>query len=152
MKYMKYMKFTGEVEIPSASKDSSFSFLGGEEMEIRFCVLSEPIPAARPRFSGRHAYQPKRNREYREVVQAAAVEAMNGREPMTGAVDVTIRLYRKFKPTARIFCDCDNHAKAILDALNKIVFADDAQVVRLVVEKMKSTQDARAEIMIEGDD
>lgn len=121
-------------------------------MEIRFSVLAEPVPAQRPRFSGRHAYQPKRNREYREVVQAAAVEVMSGREPMTGAVDVTIRLYRKFKPTARNYGDCDNHAKAILDGLNGIVFVDDAQVVRLVIEKYSSKQDARAEIKIEGDD
>ena len=121
-------------------------------MEIRFTVLADPIPAQRPRFSGRHAYQPKRNREYREVVQAAAVEAMNGREPMTGAVDVTIRLYRKFKPTARNFGDVDNHGKSILDGLNGLVFEDDAQVVRLVIEKYTSKQDARVEIMIEGDE
>jgi len=120
-------------------------------MEIQFTVPSDPIPAARPRFSGRHAYQPKRNRDYREVVQASAREVMNGRAPMTCEVEVQISLFRRFKTTARQFGDLDNHAKAILDALNKIVFADDSQVVRLVVEKYTSKHDARAEVTIEGD-
>ena len=121
-------------------------------MEVSFTVPSDPIPAARPRFSGRHAYQPARNRKYREVVQTSAREVMNGREPMTGAVEVQLSLFRRFKPTARQFGDTDNHAKGILDALNGICFADDSQVVRLTVEKHTSKTAPRAEIKINGGD
>lgn len=70
-------------------------------MEVRFNVLADPIPQARPRFNGRHAYQPARSRAYREVVRQAAQSAMDGREPMAGAVDVTVKLFRRFKQTAR---------------------------------------------------
>lgn len=115
-------------------------------MTMKICVLTEPIPEARPRFGNGRTYQPARNREYREVVKAAAIVAMCGREPMTGEVTARISLFRRFKPTARNYGDCDNHAKAILDGLTGICFVDDAQVVKLVVEKFKDSDNPRAEI------
>ena len=116
------------------------------EKRIKITLFIDPIPQARPRFSGGHAYQPARNRQYRELVQAAAAEVMHGREMMTGEVTASINLFRRFKPTARNFGDADNHAKAILDALNGICFADDAQVVKLVVSKHTDKVTPRAEV------
>ena len=122
----------------------------GLRQMIRIRIDGEPIPAARPRFSGKRAYQPKRNVEYRKQVQAAAVVAMNGREPLTGEVIATVKLFRKYKPTARIFGDVDNHLKAIFDGLNQIVFADDAQITKCLVEKFTDKVQPRAEIEIES--
>ena len=116
---------------------------------IRIVVQAEPVPLARARFSGRHCYQPKRNREYREVVQQAARLAMNGAEPLKGEVSATVKLYRRYKPTARSYGDCDNHAKAILDGLNQIAIEDDAQIIRLSVEKHTDAKHPRAEIELE---
>lgn len=116
---------------------------------IRILVPVEPIPAARPRFGGRHCYQPKHNREYRAVVQQAARLAMGGREPLKGEVSATVKLYRRFKPTARIFGDVDNHLKAIFDGLNQIVFADDSQIICCLVEKHTDAKHPRAEIELE---
>lgn len=116
---------------------------------IRIIVQAEPIPLARARFSGRHCYQPKRNREYREVVQQAARLAMDGAEPLKGEVSATVKLYRRFKPTARNFGDCDNHLKALLDALNGTAFEDDRQIVRCLVEKFTDKGNPRAEILLE---
>ena len=113
---------------------------------MKILVSTEPIPAARLRFGSGRAYQPARNREYREIVRAAAMSAMEGREPMTGEVSARIALFRHYKPTARNYGDADNHAKAILDGLNGICFVDDAQIVRLVVEKYKDAANPRAEI------
>ena len=118
-------------------------------MRIKIVVDGDPIPAARPRYSVRRVvYQPKRNAEYRAKVQAA-VEAMGGREPMTGEVVASVRLYRKYKPSARNFGDVDNHLKAIFDGMNGIVFADDSQITRCVVEKFTDKNQPRAEIEIE---
>lgn len=44
-------------------------------------------------------------------------------------------------------CDVDNVAKAVLDALTGIAWADDAQVQRLVVEKSYGTE-ARTTVRI----
>ena len=116
---------------------------------IRIVVQAEPVPLARARFSGRHCYQPKRNREYREVVQQAARLAMNGAEPLKGEVSAVIKLYRRFKPTARNYGDCDNHLKALLDALNGTAFEDDRQIVRCLVEKFTDKGNPRTEIELE---
>ncbi|MBR0061463.1 MAG: RusA family crossover junction endodeoxyribonuclease [Selenomonadaceae bacterium] len=113
---------------------------------INFKIDADPIPAARPRFGNGRTYQPSRNREFRDEVQRAAVVAMHGHEPMTGEICASLKLYRRFKPTARNFGDADNHAKAILDGLNGICYRDDAQIVKLTVEKRTDKTSPRAEI------
>ena len=115
---------------------------------IKIEIGGEPIPAARPRFSGRRAYQPKRNVEYRQRVQAAAKLAMFNAAPMTGELSAVVKLYRKYKRTARIFGDVDNHLKALFDGLNQIVFLDDSQICRCVVEKFTDKERPRAAIEI----
>ena len=122
----------------------------GRRQMIKIRIDGEPIPAARPRFSGKRAYQPKRNVEYRKQVQAAALVAMDGREPLTGEVVASVKLFRKYKPTARIFGDVDNHLKALFDGMNQIVFADDAQITKCLVEKFTDRVQPRAEIEIES--
>lgn len=115
---------------------------------IKITVMGEPVPAARPRFGGRRVYQPKRNADYRTKIQSAAYSAMAGRLPMTGEVGVILRLYRRYKPTTRLYGDCDNLLKAVLDGLNRIVFEDDSQVVRCSVEKFQDKANPRAEVTI----
>ena len=109
---------------------------------IRIEILGDVIPAARPRFSGRRAYQPKRNVEYREQVAWAARRAMCGAQPMTGEICAAVKVYR------RMFGDLDNFLKAIFDGMNQIVFCDDSQIVRCIVEKYQDRERPRAEIEI----
>ena len=116
---------------------------------IQIMIEGDAIPAARPRFSGRRCYQPKRNMEYRAKVQASAYAAMFGKQPMTGEVSAVVRVYRRFKPTARNFGDVDNHLKGLLDALNKIVYLDDSQICRCLVAKFKDKVNPRVEIELE---
>lgn len=115
---------------------------------INFTVEGEPIPQARPRFSKFGAYEPKRNTEYKKQVAQVARAAMGDKEPMSGAVSMTIKLYRKFQAVSRRFGDWDNLGKAICDACNKICYADDSQVTRCVVEKFTDKNFPRAEISI----
>ena len=113
---------------------------------IKILVQGDVIPAARPRFSGRRAYQPARNVEYRREVEISARQAMRAKAPLKGALEAVIRLYRKYKVTARQFGDVDNHLKALFDGLQGIIFEDDAQIVRCVVEKFTDKKNPRAEI------
>ena len=117
-------------------------------MRIKIVIEGDVIPAARPRFSGRRCYQPARNVEYREQVQWTARQAMKGRTPFAGAMSAIVKLYRKYRPTARIYGDVDNHLKALFDGMNQIVFVDDSQIVRCVVEKHKDVDKPRAEIFL----
>lgn len=119
---------------------------------IKITIEVDPIPQSRPRFGHGRTYQPKRNRDFRDEVQRAAVAVMRGHEPLAGAICANVKLFRRFKPTCRNFGDADNHAKAILDGLNGICFADDAQVVRLTVEKFKDVEKPRAEVELTNSD
>lgn len=116
---------------------------------IRLEVKGDAVPAARPRFSGRHCYQPKRNREYRELIQGQARQAMAGASPLDGELTCRIKIFRKYKRSARIFGDLDNHLKALFDGMNQIVFHDDSQIVKCVVEKHTDKNAPRAEIEID---
>ena len=111
-------------------------------------IDGEPIPAARPRFGCGHAYQPKRNAEYRQRIQTAARLVMKGSAPMTGAIEADVKLFRRFKPTARNYGDVDNHAKALFDGMNSVVYVDDRQIVRCLVEKFQDKVNPRAEVTI----
>ena len=73
---------------------------------------------------------------------------MLGRNPLTGKIKITIDLYKNCKVDCRRYGDVDNHQKAIFDALNKICFADDSQIVKVVCNKHKDKKQ-RIEIMIE---
>lgn len=96
---------------------------------LKFEVLVDPVPLARPRFARGRVYLPQRSREYRKILQRAAKIAMCGYEPMLGKLFCRLTFYRKFNPTTRNFGDADNHVKATLDALNGILYADDSQIV-----------------------
>lgn len=115
---------------------------------IKIIIGADPVPGARPRFDGKHAYQPARNREYRQEVQMAATLTMRGREPLRGPISVEVKLYRKYKRTSRKFGDVDNHLKALFDGLNGIAFLDDSQIVSCSVEKLKDAKNPRTEVII----
>ncbi len=115
---------------------------------MKIIVEGDVIPLARPKFGGRRCYQPARNVEYRSLVQWTARQAMKGAEPMTGEICAAVKIYRKYRRTSRRFGDVDNFLKAIFDSLSGIVFKDDAQIVRCVVEKFTDKKNPRAEIEI----
>lgn len=121
-------------------------------------LAGEPQGKGRPRFvrqTGR-VYTPAKTERYESELRLAAQDAMGRRVPYEGALAVTVRadmpipqswsgkkqrlaadglLHPTKKP------DADNFAKG-LDALNSIVFRDDAQVVDLRVVKRYSTRPA----------
>lgn len=136
---------------------------------IEFTIKTRPVPMARPRVVRGHAYTPKRCADYKRLVAAAAREAMRGKELMTGAVACSIELYyaipksytcgkrlaahyNMIKPTGRNTGDTDNHAKSILDALNGVCFADDAQVTRLSVYKRFTMDGDAVRVILMEDD
>lgn len=90
------------------------------------------------------------------AIRLFAGEAMNGEPPLQGPVQATIRVYKpkpKSWPKRRWAWttkpDCSNFAKLFEDACTGIVWQDDAQIVRLVVEKVF---DARARVECEAEE
>jgi len=121
-------------------------------MTIEFTVPGRPVPMARPRVTMHGTYTPKRCREYKDIVQLFARQAMRHKEPLECAVRIDIVLwfgipksyekgkrlaaeYNVIKPIGRNTGDADNHAKGIMDALKGICWSDDSQVTRMTVYK-----------------
>jgi Holliday junction resolvase RusA-like endonuclease len=117
------------------------------EQAITVAISGEPVAKGRARITRRgFAYTPAATRKYEAHGRLAAQLAMDGRLPIEGPVLISVlvtlpvpsswsarkragALTGSIRPTSRP--DIDNYTKAILDALNGIVLADDALVVDL---------------------
>ena len=113
---------------------------------VSFHIPGDPVAFARSGGHGAVRFTPKRQRDFMGLVRRAAYKAMDGAAPIAGPVELAIRAtylvpsswpkkraavakWRTAKP------DADNLAKIVADAMNAIVFADDAQVASLIVQK-----------------
>lgn len=117
---------------------------------ITFHVDGNPVPQPRPRVSTRggfaKAYVPAKHpvHEYRDRVAHAARAAglTRGDRPVTVEINATFGRPRSHYLKAGVKAsapelprpDCDNVAKAVLDALQDVI-GDDTRVAKLVVEK-----------------
>lgn len=78
---------------------------------------------------------------WRKAVRAEATVWWGGRSPMVDAVAVQLRFVTMRPASARrrqwpgVRPDVDKLARAVLDALTGVVWADDSQVVRLLATK-----------------
>lgn len=107
------------------------------KFRVSFRVEGQPIPKQSFRI-GRNGgrYQPKAVTDYQEDVGTIAKNAMKlagGRDPMEGKVCASLVFKRKETGTQKTKVNLDNLAKNILDAMNEIVYRDDAQVHELHV-------------------
>jgi Holliday junction resolvase RusA-like endonuclease len=100
---------------------------------------------------GKHVstYTPTKTKRYEERISAIASGL--GVEPFTGPIEVEViaasaslkpdrvRIPRPAEWKAK-GADVDNVVKCALDAMNKILYLDDKQVVRLIAEKIRLPQ------------
>jgi Holliday junction resolvase RusA-like endonuclease len=118
---------------------------------VTITIGGEPVAKGRPRMTRKgFAYTPAATRKYEAHGRLAAQLAMDGRPPIEAPVRIELLVElpvpaswskRKsadaitghVRPTSRP--DVDNYLKAILDAINTIVVADDAQVVEVYAKK-----------------
>jgi Holliday junction resolvase RusA-like endonuclease len=109
-------------------------------------------------------YKDGPDRKYEAGVAGVARRAMAGREPLEGPLSLTLR-FRLQPPKsmtkglrARVLAgeepyfgafDTSNMVKSIEDAMNKIVWVDDRQVVRLFATKVAAEQ-AGVDVRVES--
>lgn len=113
-----------------------------------FVIPGKPFAKQRPRATRQgRVYTPAETISFER--QVAAIAAKHFPAPIDGPVSVTIRAtfeppqsWSKRKTAEHInrpHCqrpDLDNCAKAVLDALNRIAWADDGQVAEITVSKV----------------
>jgi Holliday junction resolvase RusA-like endonuclease len=105
-------------------------------------IATEPVAKARPRITRQgHAYTPSKTKEAEHRIQME-VARLYKNKPYENAVRLIIDVYvekPKSTPKKRMFPtvkpDWDNYAKLVCDALNGIVWRDDAQIISAVVTK-----------------
>lgn len=121
--------------------------------QIYFTFEIEPISQLRPRASSRgghvRVYDHPKVKQFKNLLRGLATEQYD-KPPMTGALSVSLLFYRpvqksisnverqrrlsnQHKPTVKP--DADNYVKSALDALNGVLWNDDAQIVKLTAEK-----------------
>lgn len=130
-------------------------------MELQFTVPGEPRGKGRPRFGNGRTYTDAKTVAYERLIagQAAAAMPCPATElPVYVRVDIykgvpkSWPMWRRKRALEALEIpgkpDLDNVAKAVLDALNGVAYADDTQVVRLVVQKAYSL-DPRLEVTVQ---
>lgn len=126
-------------------------------MMVAFNIPGQPVAKARPKFArrGAHvvAYTPAKTVSYENLVKIAATAAMLGRKPTAAPIALIVTLdlqipgswskKRRELAASGAICatkkpDADNVLKGIKDGCNGIIWRDDAQVVRIVINKQYS--------------
>lgn len=134
-------------------------------MKAEFTVPGEVCAKGRPRFVNRgrfvQTYTPDKTVNYENLVRLSFMQA--GCEKLSGAIKAEIKVFMQIpksesmkkkaammagqiRPTKKP--DADNCTKSVLDALNKIAFDDDSQIVELHVNKYYS-ENPRVTITLE---
>ena len=137
-------------------------------MRISITVPGEPVAKARPRFtSSGHVYTPKKTAVYEQVIGLHARAAMKGKKILTGAIKLSVTAYmpipKSWSRTQKTKAmsgalrhtkkpDLSNIIKSVEDALNGIVYADDAQIDRYGESGKAFSSIPRTEIVVEAED
>ena len=110
-------------------------------MTIKFSVPIDAVPFKRPRFnrSTGATFNDKRYTAFKDALGFVAKVAMCGQPPLSGAVKISVDIYRNRKTLSKSFGDGDNHLKAVMDALTGICYLDDAQVTVGTFNKFHGT-------------
>ena len=116
---------------------------------LSFCVLGIPRGKERPRFNRKNGtvYTPKQTRSYEQTVRVHALAAMakaRWEKRLQDRYSVSIVIYW---PNA-MRRDIDNVAKATTDALNNLIYHDDAYIYELHVYRKFDAERPRVEICV----
>ena len=135
-------------------------------MEISFTVPGEPVGKGRPRVTRRGAYTPDRTRNYERLIRDIYTKKYGGfsfpaGDPLVLVVNAFLAIPKSvskkthaqmvsgtLRPTKRP--DFDNIGKIVADALQKLAYPDDSQIVTGVVHKFYSAE-PRVEVIVMED-
>lgn len=99
---------------------------------VDFFVAGSPVPKQSFRsLKTGGGYIERDVRAWQERVRRLAVERMEGRPPCASWVEVELDFI--LQHNRRV--DLDNLSKGVLDALKRVVYHDDSQIVHLLLHK-----------------
>jgi len=131
---------------------------------MKFTVPGNPTGKGRPRVTKNGTYTPQKTKDYqKKVATIAVIESDNyftSDEPLVATILCYYPIPKSMPKYKRkmieegtlypiVKPDIDNVAKAILDALNGVIYKDDNQIVELHIKKLYS-DNPRVVVKIEG--
>jgi len=138
---------------------------------VIFEVPGVPVPKARARVTRAGiTYTPRETLNYENLVRVCYQSACPGRAPVPAGVPLALRLdaYFPLPATAPRLLrrhlegggllpmnsrpDLDNLVKTVLDALNRIAWADDGQVAEITARKFRTVDAPRLVVRVDGVD
>ena len=103
---------------------------------IKIVAPIKPVPFKRVMTSGKRRFNSARYTEFKDELGFFALKAMNGQEPLQGAIKLSAEFYKRRKGILTgQWGDVDNFLKAVLESLNGICYLDDGQVVQVSAVK-----------------
>jgi crossover junction endodeoxyribonuclease RusA len=102
-----------------------------------FVLWGEPLPKERPRFGNGKAYTTDKTAAAETAILDAFEFANPLWEPTIEDVSIQLTFFRKNHRTA----DLDNLLKTVMDALNRVAFVDDKQVVEIDARRIDGSGD-----------
>ena len=133
-------------------------------MKVEFTVPGQPRGKERPKFANGIAYTPKKTVEYENRIKTSYLEKY-GLKKFDEEAALVIHIIAVFEPPASLSQvkkakllksgfptkkpDIDNICKVVMDAMNKLVYKDDKQVVAVSMQK---TYGEKACVMVEVED
>lgn len=90
-----------------------------------------------------HSYTPAPTKNYEKLIRMS----WRGPRLFAGAVKLTIAVQEDTKQNAG---DLDNYVKAVLDALNKVAFVDDRQVIAIEAKMHRKQERPGLDVIVEG--
>jgi Holliday junction resolvase RusA-like endonuclease len=116
---------------------------------ISFTIYGKPVPKGRPRFTKRgFAYTPTTTRNAEADLRTQVINQLpKDFVRFESAIELDMVVIRERPKSAKksvlypiTRADLDNHVKLVTDALNTIVWRDDAQIVFLIAKKVFGEQ------------
>jgi len=119
-----------------------------------FSIIGKPFGKQRARtLKSGHSYNPPETVHYENLVKLSYQQQVDDKTMFPGALEVSITAFfpipesysnkkkeacrtNQIRPTTKP--DCDNIAKIVCDALNKIAYNDDSQIVEIKIRKFYS--------------
>ena len=119
-----------------------------------FIFEGKPQPKQRPRFTRTgHSYTPEQTRKAEINIASAAKELMGDNRKLSGPLGIeayflfpvpkswsekrkSLAYTQRLLPTSQRTGDIDNLIKTVTDALNKIVYDDDSQIISVCATKV----------------
>lgn len=139
---------------------------------IDIFIPGKPIGKGRPRVCRKVTYTPKPTKDYEKLVRQCYIAKYADKQPIPAKIPLKVSIIANYpitqsmpkkqvkiienggaftvRPTKKP--DADNISKIILDALNRLAYYDDNQVVTLRIDKCYAKDESQVGVYVKIDE